>query len=421
MDDEKLARELSDLMEAEAPDLGAMLFKKHCRNKGLDPRSISKDQTIVLIRPLIDTLRPIIGPKRSEKLHQKMLKATGLDGALDDPEVLPGIKITILTEMAKSQSAAGELELAKKMYKRAILLAEENNYTARRVEILRWIGYMEADLGSYDRAHVIFNNAYDNCPDDELEEKAHALCGMGYVNWKLAKYSEAEDIFRKGIRKMQKMGEDRDVELLGQFHTNLANVLDETGRTDEAAEEYQVGIGYLKETRSLSELAKAYNNLGDLKMNLGLFDEAAANFMLCRQVSEKLGDVIMVAWADFNLAEAYIRADLLDKAYYLLERAKGVLERGQDKQGQAALLRTYGMYYGSLENWEECDQSFRHALGIYHEIDLPHSHAVTLKEYSRYLGRQGRTDEAAKHAHEASAIFSDLGLDDEAAQVLSLL
>jgi len=164
-------------------------------------------------------------------------------------------------------------------------------------------------------------------------------------------------------------------------------------------------------------MARAFNNLGDISLMEKKWDKAIDYFKECQKNADKVDDIDLKAWAQFNMAEAYIKKFDIKKAMVSLDEAIDVLEKLSDLVGLQGAYKNYGELYTIMMDWTRAEQYFRKALDLTAGQMIPFDEASLYKEFGRMLRDKGDIDAAEKELRTALDLYSKLGSRHEIEQV----
>ncbi len=116
---------------------------------------------------------------------------------------------------------------------------------------------------------------------------------------------------------------------------------------------------------------RAWANLGNVATHKGDYSRAAEYGIKVLHVSEKEGKPVEIAGDLGNLANAYVRLKLYNRAIKLLQRAIPLAAKAQDKRLEANLYNSMATAYGELKQSQlELNYTLK-AYHIYKEIENP--------------------------------------------------
>ena len=146
---------------------------------------------------------------------------------------------------------------------------------------------------------------------------------------------------------------------------NLANLCFDAGRRDEAEKYYRMAIDeYIelskKDESKMSDLAKLFNNLGNLYHFMRKYDEAEEHYDWAVKIMRELGMKEELAVVLDNLGVLCFNLNKLEKAKEALEEAllirKEMAERGERIPELAKTLNNLGVLYRRLKKLDDVEK-----------------------------------------------------------------
>lgn len=220
--------------------------------------------------------------------------------------------------------------------------------------------------GAFDEARVSLDEALHQLGDLESEQKLRALLTRGIVE-KLS--LRPEDALRTHRQAAPLFQNSSNVALKGKFHNEYATVLKYLGLArnsadliDQALVEYSAATVYAEEAGNKRFLASVENNVGNLFVRLGRFDEAHKHLDRARNLFVSLKDRGLVAQVDDSRARALLSQNQLGKAEALSRGAVKVLVEGDELSLLAEALTTHGIALARLANYAKAQPTLEKAI-----------------------------------------------------------
>ena len=159
---------------------------------------------------------------------------------------------------------------------------------------------------------------------------------------------------------------------LGKTRITRSRVFKSLGRYDDAKREVEGGMTLIEGEGNLKDLAEAYNNLGVIYEDRGLFDQAAEMFTKSLHAREELGDRKGVAAAYNNLANvSAVQGDYRRTAENLKKGLDIMTEIGY-RSGIAGACNNLGSVYQDQGRYGEALAMHERCLALRTEIgDIP--------------------------------------------------
>lgn len=244
-------------------------------------------------------------------------------------------------------------------------------------------------------------------------EGAYAQRLIGVIHMMRARYEQAEVYLEQSLASFQRVGDRR-------WESRMWNGLGENARLrgdyQTAVERYQAALAITLEIHNRDWEILYRSNLGGAYV--GLRDYARAEAEL-RNLLAMLGPE---GWGGLSesyrfLTEAYLGQGKLPEA---LDAAEKSLEAGkQTEQPEfiAGAWRMLGCVATHLPCRWEAPTCFAEALRLFMEIGMEGEQARTLRDWARYEQQHGDAAQARARWQQAYALFTHLGMHEEAAQM----
>jgi tetratricopeptide (TPR) repeat protein len=203
-------------------------------------------------------------------------------------------------------------------------------------------------------------------PDPELE--ADILTSLGGFHVSHREWQEALTCYRRAERVATRL---LSLRRKGLLYQGLKIVLQEMGRTEEAADYAHKTVAVFKQLQDTAALGRAENNLGVLLMrtgNLGGADRwlQAGIKHLTSARAERDG----LAWAYGSLAELQIRKREFGLAEQYLNLALPLARRINDTRAIPRLHKTYGELHAARGRWPEAEAEYQQAINLFEDLGL---------------------------------------------------
>lgn len=307
--------------------------------------------------------------------------------------------IAALTEAAMEQALA-RLDAAAEGFRR---LNKDQLAAATQVSKLIALGM----LGQYDEAAAVglqardaFLAAGDEVAAGKIEQN------LGTIALRRDRYAEAEELHRAAGRRFEAAGE---LELLVAAENALAADLFHQLRLREAARHYERALALARGAGLELRQAEIECNLGELAVAEGRYDQALALLDSSRRRYGALGLRHEAAYAERELADAYLQLNMAEEAAAIYARVTPTFEALDLRVERALALAHRGWAAVILGRDEEARGHFASARLLFAaERNRVKVALVTLFEaQSDFL--RGRFAMAAAGAHTAELVFAASG------------
>jgi len=166
----------------------------------------------------------------------------------------------------------GEYEDAEAHYTRAARLAEQRDLAAESAQICNNLGFVLFRRGRLAAAEEAFSRAIEtHRAYGGLTSLVGPYNGMGNVLAEQERYEEARPFYRRALALAAETGDRASV---GTTHMHLGRCAAKQGRFADAQHEFTMALNALEETRFWNGLARAYEYIGEMNLQLGNTDEA---------------------------------------------------------------------------------------------------------------------------------------------------
>jgi len=271
-----------------------------------------------------------------------------------------------------------------------------------------------------------FSTAQENCDkalalsklvnDPSLEAESRRI--LGNIGWKKGDLKFALEQLTKALDTAQNL---KDLRLEGRVRIDLASTLGHMGELSSSEREYREAILALEKAGDTNELARAYNNLGNVILTTKNYDRAAQMFAKSKKLCERIGDMPNAAFAAINRAECLIELDKSPEALEELEMARPIIENTGDNYALMALKDIFGLVFAKMKDFSKAQEHLATARGLAHQLAAPLSEAKVLVDIGKMHLWKGEKDKAMQFFKEAKAIFEKSGAKSDLQQLLAFM
>lgn len=166
----------------------------------------------------------------------------------------------------------GDYEAAQRHYQRAAGMAGELGLAVEEAQICNNLGFVLFRRGRLDEAEQAFLRAIEtHRAYGGLTSLVGPYNGMGNVLVEQKRYAESRRYYRRALGLAEEIGHRTNV---GTTHMHLGRCAALEGRFAEAKHEFTMALSALEETRFWNGLARAYEYIAEMNLELGNWDEA---------------------------------------------------------------------------------------------------------------------------------------------------
>ena len=291
-------------------------------------------------------------------------------------------------------------------------LAEEEGNISMIAENLRNLGHIHRFIGNYTDAGEHYKKAIELSREEgDSRGIADSQRGLGYIAWRGGNTKEAIEYYESALGEARKIGDEH---IVSQTYIEMGNAYNHWNQSEKAIEYYMKSIGELIKLNDFYELARAYNNIGDTYLQMKEWEKSIESFDRCREVSDKIGNKNMVAWAMFNSSEALVHIGQLDKAEKNCMNALNICETQDDKIGMNGVYRCLGIVYRFKENWDKAIENFNKSIAILGMLDIPYDLGDTYLQLGITYEDMGEIMGAKQNYQLAEELFDTVGAKNKA-------
>ncbi len=279
------------------------------------------------------------------------------------------------------------------MYVETIInIAQNKKYTQLEIEANLRAGRILIKRSLWKEALKRYENTLE-ITAKHISEPAAAECyyGLAFVNWRLGNIEKAKFNVEKSLTLAEKANVQH---ILGQSLIVLASIMDDTGDTQAAILKFEEAIEVLKEIDHLIELARAYNNLGEVYKNIGEYSKATEQFRKCVTVAKVSNNKRAETYATMNLAECLVRDRNLKEAESQIMKAEEMLSSLPEPYAAATFHFVKGLISYSKNDQKKTHKEFESTIDQFEKLDVPHDIGMAYYEYGNALQRFGRKNES---------------------------
>jgi tetratricopeptide (TPR) repeat protein len=229
------------------------------------------------------------------------------------------------------------------------------------------------------------------------------------------KPSAAAEAYRDALELADKLEQDDDVRrMIGRRHTDLADVLTELARYDEAREHYETSLK-IKATLTGEERGKAVvlGQLGTLALVQGELAEARQRYtdalIAFRNLGEPQGEAIF--WHQLGMVAEEARD--WDEAERCYKESLAIEERLGHKEGAAQTCNQLAIVAEGAGRLEDAERWYKRAIELGEEVGDRQGLAKRYNNLANLLLSQNRLEEAEAYAHRAREIKETLDLSSQ--------
>lgn len=202
-------------------------------------------------------------------LGHVLLNLNYVESLLDNLEKIELDRVTDVYHMdltilkADALNILGEMDQAKKLYKRSIGIAEKENNKTKLAELYRKLGWIEQKLNEFDTAIELLNKSLTLSKEiGDAKSISNAYGGLGDVYWKMKDYEKSNKFYNKSLESAEDI-----MDLPGKAKTYLTLGIQSAkrGQFEESIQYYERCLDILDKSKGMDgvDYTTFYENLGD--------------------------------------------------------------------------------------------------------------------------------------------------------------
>jgi len=245
-------------------------------------------------------------------------------------------------------------------------------------------------------------------------ERCLTLQGLGRSLGAQGKPSAAAEAYRDALAVAGKLEQTDGVRrMTGTVHTDLADVLRDLARYDEAREHYERSLEIAKAVDDGRGAAVSLGQLGTLALVQGKLAEARRRHTEALNAFRNLGEPQGEAIAWHQLGRVAEKAREWDEAERCYKESLALKERFGDKAGAARTCNQLAIVAAGAGRLEDAERWYKRAIEMNTEIGNRVELAKNNNNLANLLLSQNRLDEAEAYAHRAREITETLDLSTQ--------
>lgn len=191
-------------------------------------------------------------------------------------------------------------------------------------------------------------------PTEETKERCKALMRKGGVHELVGEWELAENELLKALDLAR---ESEDQLLMAQANNELGELMLLQGNYDDARMHLNVSATYAEMEADTQILMKVYGSLGDLYFRQGVYDDARTYFIKSLEMGERIDQLSSLAKTVANLGLTFMNQGKYEEGIQHMQKYLEGFERKKDKMGMATLYTNLGIVHfenGHYDNALEC-------------------------------------------------------------------
>lgn len=317
------------------------------------------------------------------------------------------LQIDVLTHKGSVLELVGEWENSKKVFRKALDLAEKNQDHFRIGCLQNHLGHLLLLRGEYQESREHLEKAISYFSNtNKAAELSKTYGDLGMLNFRRGNYEEAKSFFRQSLE----LGE------LAADYSNHPQIVANLGLTHMNQGNYDVGIARqrkelerCREENDKSGMATLWVNMGIVYFEKGDYDNALICHEKGLELSEELGNKQLIAIALGCIGSIYERKGDYSKAMELFEKDLELCEQLGDKQGTAIALGLIGELWSFLGEFDRAVAYLQKNLMISRELNYRKGTAKALNTLGDVYYYLNIYDRSVSFYDEAIQVTREIG------------
>lgn len=195
-----------------------------------------------------------------------------------------------------------ETNTSLKYAKKALAIAEDNNYSKKIVSIRRIMASMLAREGKIDTARTYILKALETCRKEKLfKQMPHCLNNLGLIHYKLGNWDEAMKCFNEGFFINEDLP-DNNKQISINLLNNIGIIFSEQKNYEQANTYYLQVLEMTREINDSSGISIALTNIGEIFYSLKEPEKALKYYTEALTISQLINDTYGIGFLYTNIA-----------------------------------------------------------------------------------------------------------------------
>ncbi len=280
------------------------------------------------------------------------------------------------------------------------------------------IGFVFNKMGKRDRAMDKFNEAEELTKNFKNPiQYGYALAGKANIYWRTGENKKAMELATKVLE----IGLENEENHLTAGGANIMSaVLFEMGDFEEALKVALLSVETYRNFGNKSELARAYNNQGEIYKRMKDYDKAIESYEEGLSMLDD-GTVKRFGYLYTNMAECQTRKGEIESAEASLAKAKEHLVNSEDKYVIACMWYVTGLLEYASGNKDKGLEWLHKAEKRMEELEVPYDLGVVRGELAQLYLESGDKEHASEMANKAINALKKTGAKDLVDEVRKIL
>ncbi len=198
-------------------------------------------------------------------------------------------------------------------------------------------------------------------------------------------------------------------------------IIVKSGKWDLALEYYNNSLTAFEAIEDNNNVAKTYNNVGDIYQAKGEWNKAIGNYSKALETFESLGDVDGMAQSWGSLGIVHQAKEELDKAIEFYNKSMESFEKSNNNHGKALTFNNLGLVYQDKGDVEKADDLFKKSWEIFEADGDMQGMAQTMGNLSMLAFAKEDHKKAFKQFFEILLLYIKMEAKEQVNQAFSII
>ena len=316
------------------------------------------------------------------------------------------VELDILNKLGRVLGLLGEWKEALERQKEALNLCKEGTKAFATTHLL--IAESEMDRGLWRMAFESLKRALKTAEvlgDTRL--KAYCYRGLAFISGTISDHDKVIMYGTKAIEEARRM---KDAYLEGKTLIDVANSFNQLRSDRESALKlYSEALRVLDPQRHADQVARAYNNIGDVFTKQGDYRKAITYFQKCLEIVDRTADLDMKGYGFTNIGSCLIKLGQVEDARVYIDEGLRIFEKVDNRYMLSMIRLELAMLSRSTGDMEMAEAHVKKAYALLDGTDFPYGYGNIHREHGILLKAKGDVKGALGELQKAFDIFSKSG------------
>ncbi|MCL1492330.1 MAG: tetratricopeptide repeat protein [Pseudanabaena sp. Salubria-1] len=224
---------------------------------------------------------------------------------------------------------------SKSRFREAVILCKNTLEVSRSSKVLTELVYCEQSLGNVEKAEEYYQQAINECLDDDESTKAFTLHCLGMLKAQQGQVDQAINLYQQSLEINESIGF-----VMGKPATliEMAKIYQSQGLVDKAFEQYHQALEIARQIGNVEKEATALSWIATIHTQKGQIEEAINLYRQASEIYDQIGNIGYKAATLHGMADIYFRQGQFEQSVNLFKQSLEIKERIGDVHGKAITL-----------------------------------------------------------------------------------